>query len=85
MTEEKLRYFGSWKGRIIKAIAIDGARTWEEIRESTGLYRTTLNEVMSELFDAKVLRKLTKEGFPVLNLWYSTIAQCLLKHNIRIG
>ena len=51
------RYYGSWKGRIIKAIAIDRAQTWTAIRDKTGLSPKTLNKVLSELFDGKVIEK----------------------------
>ncbi|MHA1169287.1 MAG: hypothetical protein ACTSRU_15780, partial [Candidatus Hodarchaeales archaeon] len=61
MLEEAPNYVGSWKGRVITAIAIDGAKTWNEIRESTGLYSNTLNLVLRELFDAGAIKK-TKDG-----------------------
>jgi phosphatidylserine/phosphatidylglycerophosphate/cardiolipin synthase-like enzyme len=51
------RYWGSWKGRVVKAIAIDRAQTWSEIRDHTGLTPDTLNKVLSELYDAKVIEK----------------------------
>lgn len=54
---EKLRYWGSWKGRVIKAISIDGVFAWEEIRDLTGLSSQSLNQVLAELFDAKALYK----------------------------
>lgn len=54
---EKLRYWGSWKGRVIKAISIDGAFAWDEIRDLTGLSAQSLNQVLAELFDAKAIYK----------------------------
>ena len=51
------RYWGSWKGRVVKAIAVDRAQTWSEIRDHTGLTPDTLNKVLSELYDAKVIEK----------------------------
>jgi len=54
---EEPRYWGSWKGRVVKAIAIDGARTWTEVRDRTGLSPKSLNRVLSEMFDAKMLEK----------------------------
>ena len=42
---------------MIKNIAIDRAFTWEELRDLTGLSRTSLNLVLSELYDAKALHK----------------------------
>jgi hypothetical protein len=51
------KYWGTWKGRVIKNIAVDRAFTWEELRDLTGLSRTSLNLVLSELYDAKALYK----------------------------
>lgn len=56
MSEEP-RYWGSWKGRVIRAISIDRAQTWAEIRDLTGLSPKSLNRVLAEMFDAEVLRK----------------------------
>ena len=44
------RYWGSWKGRIIKAIAIDRAQSWSEIRKVTGLSQKALNGILSDLY-----------------------------------
>ena len=57
MSKEKPLYLGSWKGRVIRAIAIDGARTWNEIREFTGLSPKSLNRTLAELMNAKALEK----------------------------
>ncbi len=54
---EEPRYWGSWKGRVIRAIAIDRAQTWPEIRDLTGLSPKSLNRVLAEMFDAEVLEK----------------------------
>ena len=51
------RYWGSWKGRVIKAIVIDGAHTWNEIRDLTELSPDTLNTVLAEMFNLKILDK----------------------------
>lgn len=51
------RYWGSWKGRVVKAVALDKAISWDEIRDSTGLSPKSLNRVLAELFDAKALEK----------------------------
>ena len=65
MSDESLTYLGSWKGRVIKAISVDGAKTWDEIRESTGLNPKSLNIVLRELFDAGVLRKVDDKEYKV--------------------
>ena len=55
--KEEPRYWGSWKGRVVKAIAIDRAQTWNDIRDLTGLSKTSLNKVLSELYDAKAIER----------------------------
>lgn len=54
-------YWGSWKGRIVKAIAIDRAFTWAELKELTGLSTRSLNHALSELIDEKAITK-NEEG-----------------------
>jgi len=61
MKEEKPKYIGSWKGRVIKAIAIDSAYTWDEIRDSTGLSADKLNLVLRELFNEDAVKKIKKD------------------------
>jgi len=61
MSDDEPTYWGSWKGRVVKAIAVDGARTWNEIRDQTGLSPKTFNKVLSELFSAEALKKLDKK------------------------
>jgi len=53
----KPKYWGSWKGRVLKAIVINGAKTWLEIRDLTGLSEDSLNVALSELYTAGVLEK----------------------------
>jgi len=65
MSEEIPRYIGSWKGRVIKAISVDGARKWNEIKESTGLHPKSLNVVLRELFDAGVIEKVNEDEYKV--------------------
>ncbi len=62
---EEPRYWGSWKGRVVRAIAIDGARTWNEIRDDTGLSPKSLNRVLSELFNAEALEKRGENEYKV--------------------
>jgi phosphatidylserine/phosphatidylglycerophosphate/cardiolipin synthase-like enzyme len=56
LTKEPL-YWGSWKGRVVRAIAIDGARTWSEIRDQTGLSPKSMQRVLAELFQLEALEK----------------------------
>lgn len=58
MTEDQPLFLGSWKGRVIKAITVDGARTWEDLREMTGLFPKTLNKVLQELFVINAIYKI---------------------------
>jgi len=51
------RFWGSRKGLVLKAIAIDGARTWREIRASSKLCTEDLNQELSELFSSNILSK----------------------------
>ena len=51
------RFFGSWKGMILKAIAVDGARTWREIQKASMLENDDLNKALKELFDLKIMSK----------------------------
>lgn len=51
------RFWGSWKGRVIKAIAIDGAKTWDEIRDFTGLHAKSLKTALAELYELGVLTR----------------------------
>ena len=55
--ESEPRFWGSWKGRVVKAIAVDGAKTWSEIRDITGLYEKSLNTALAELYELGILDK----------------------------
>ena len=57
MVLKEPKYWGSWKGRVIRAIAIDNARKWEEIRDITGLSPMSLNRALYEMFDRGILEK----------------------------
>ena len=71
MSEEQPEYLGTWKGRVIKAIAIDGARTYKEILESTGLYHNTLKKVLAELHNSDSIEynKKTQKYWVTHNLY----------------
>lgn len=57
MKKKEPRFWGTWKGRVIKAIVSDGARTWFEVRDLTGLSTISLNTALSEMFDLEILEK----------------------------
>jgi len=58
---EKPKYLGLWKGRIIEAVVLRGARTWDEIQKATGLDEEALNRALSELYDTKEIKKTNGE------------------------
>jgi phosphatidylserine/phosphatidylglycerophosphate/cardiolipin synthase-like enzyme len=79
---EEPRYWGSWKGRVVRAIAIDGARTWTEVRDLTGLSPKSLNRVLSEMFDAKMLEKQGEE-YRVAYELYKAYKEFFAKQEIK--
>ncbi len=54
---DKPRYFDSWKGKVATAIVLHSARTWAEIRDSTGLSPKSFNRVLSEMINSTALEK----------------------------
>lgn len=65
MSEKKPLYYGTWKGRVMEAIIQDGAKTWNEIAEITGLFPQTLNMILKELFNAEAITKNDKGEYRV--------------------
>lgn len=62
MNNQKVpKYWSSWKGRVIKAIVLNGAKKWSEIRELSALNKTSLNRVIAELYNLKVISKENSE------------------------
>ncbi len=53
---EKPKYFESWKGKVALAI-VEGSRTWDEIRERSGLSPRSLNKVLAEMQSSGILTK----------------------------
>jgi len=49
------RYWGTWKGQVVRAIAEKYALQWDEILSETGLEPSQLNTAISELIDDGVL------------------------------
>ena len=50
-------FYGSWKGRVIEAIAVENIRDWNGILEYTELFPENLNKAMHELYDLDVIEK----------------------------
>lgn len=72
---EEPTYWGSWKGRVIKAIALDRIQTWPEIREITGLSQRALNRVLKELYDVKAIYQNPKGTYWVETDLYAQYAR----------
>ena len=51
------RYWGTWKGFVLKAIAFEGKLSWKEIQQSSGLDSYDLNQALSELFALDIISK----------------------------
>ena len=62
MTPKKPRYWDSWKGKVIRAIALKDAKYWQDIRETSGFTPPVLNRVLAELLNPHVLEKRESEG-----------------------
>jgi len=63
IAKQEPKFWGSWKGSILKAIIIDGAKYWGDIRHITGLQPETLNIALSELFDKGIIQKNFDESY----------------------
>jgi hypothetical protein len=50
MIDAEPPFYGSWKGRVLEAIAIENIRDWLGIQEYTQLTEENLNKAISELY-----------------------------------
>ena len=65
---EPLKYLGTIKGQILKAIAVDELYQWSEIRDSLGLTHDQFKPIMKELEKEGLIED--RGGFKVeYNLW----------------
>lgn len=64
--KEWLIYWGTWKGKILKAIIIEGAKYWNEIRDITNLPPNSLNKALSELYAEGIIQKNYDESYRVI-------------------
>ena len=48
-------YLGSWKGRVLEAIAVENIRDWNGILAFTQLTPENLNLVLSELYSLGII------------------------------
>ena len=54
-------HWDSWKGQVIEAIVKNGALTWKDLQNATGLGKDALNTALSEMYELKQIEK-TSEG-----------------------
>ena len=64
-----LKYLGTSKGQIIKAIAVDDLREWREIREKTGLDDNQIKSITDELRSEGVLERRAGGFWVDYDLW----------------
>lgn len=57
MTVSEPPYLGSWKGRVLEAIAVENIRDWNDILDYTQLTRETLNKAISELYILEIIAR----------------------------
>ena len=62
MEPEKPKYVDTWKGKVLKAIAVDGAETWKELQTFSKLSTSALKKALSELMKYHLIQKI--EGRP---------------------
>jgi len=51
------KYLNSWKGNVLKAIIIDNAKTWSDIKYHSQLSENDLNRALAELYDLRLIIK----------------------------
>ena len=57
MMDEKPPFYGSWKGRVIEAIALENIRDWIGIKDYTQLTQENLNTALSELYNLDIIER----------------------------
>lgn len=62
MESTKPKYLDTWKGKVLKAMAVDGGETWRELQSFTQLSTNALKKAIGELIKYKIIRK--REGRP---------------------
>lgn len=50
-------FYGTWKGRVLEAIAVENIRSWNGIWEYTQLQSDNLNKALSELYNLDVITR----------------------------
>jgi phosphatidylserine/phosphatidylglycerophosphate/cardiolipin synthase-like enzyme len=62
MIIEEPPFYGTWKGRVLEAIAVENIRDWVGILEFTQLTRENLNAAISELYRLDVIERKEDDG-----------------------
>jgi phosphatidylserine/phosphatidylglycerophosphate/cardiolipin synthase-like enzyme len=57
MIDAEPPFYGSWKGRVLEAIALENIRDWLGIQEYTQLTEENLNKAISELYTLKIIER----------------------------
>ena len=70
-----LVYWGTWKGDILRAIIIDGAKYWNEIQRITNLSQNSLNKALAELYAEGIIRKNSDGSYWVIPEIFSKYKQ----------
>ena len=55
-------YLGSWKGRVLKAIAVHDIRNWNGLLSHTQLTPDSLNTALSELYNLALISRNQEDG-----------------------
>lgn len=55
MNKDEPKYLGSWRGRVIKAIVIDKAKTFKDLQDITGLHQKSLRRAIAELRTSEII------------------------------
>ena len=67
MLAEEPPYWGSWKGRVLEAIAIYNIRDWDGLLDHTELTPDSLNTVLSELYTLDIRSRKEEETYWIEN------------------
>lgn len=59
------KFWGSWRGRIIRAIVLNGSYTRKEILETTQLKKDQFEQALQELFQTELIVETGKDRFLV--------------------
>ena len=57
MNDDLPPFYGTWKGRVLEAIALESIRDWIGIQEYTQLTEENLNRALSELYTLDIIER----------------------------